>query len=125
MNCKVQRKHCRDQTNARQRKKVEIIKVDTPHFDDEIEKGDVAKTFGELVTSDSTFAIKRDSSSTARNGDTTALVVRDRGTGWIATYPAKRKSADDIKVAVNDFKGSETIRRWYSDGALGLHVVCR
>ena len=43
----------------------------------------------------------------------------------IATYPAKKKSAEDIKSAVNDLKGSETIRRWYSDGAPELHAVCR
>ena len=43
----------------------------------------------------------------------------------MAAYPAKRKAAEDIKVAVQDFKGSETIQRWYSDGAPELHAVCR
>ena len=71
------------------------------------------------------FAIKRNSTSIARHGDTTALVARDKGTGWIAAYPSKRKSADDIKMAVNDFKGSETTKRWYSDGAPELHAACR
>ena len=37
----------------------------------------------------------------------------------------QQKAAEDIKVAVNDFKGSETIQRWYSDGAPELHAVCR
>ena len=27
--------------------------------------------------------------------------------------------------AVNNFKGATTIKRWYSDGAPGLHAVCR
>ena len=125
MDCKVQRKHCRDQAKARQRKTVDITKVDKPHDADEIEKVDTPKKFGDLITSDSIFAIKRSSTSSARHGDTTALVVRDRGTGWIASYPAKRKSGEDIKGAVNDFKGSEKISRWYPDGAPELHAVCR
>jgi hypothetical protein len=91
---------------------VDTLKTDKNFADEEIDnKSDAPKTFGELVTSDSMFAIKRNSTSTARHGDTTSLVVRDKGTGWIASYPSKRKSADDIQVAVNDFKGSETIKR--------------
>ena len=77
------------------------------------------------MTSDSISAIKRSSTSAARHGDTAALVVRDKATGCIAAYPSKRKSATDIKAAVIDFKGSETIKRWYSDGAPELHVACR
>ena len=125
MNCKVQRKHCRDQTKARQRKKSETIKIDVPHVDDEIEKGDAPKNFGELVTSDSIFAIKRNASQTRREGDTTALVVRDRASGWIATYPARRKSAQEIKSAVYDSEVSDPTHRGYSDGALELRDVYR
>ncbi len=104
---------------------VDITKNDKPYAAEEIDKSDAPKVFGDLVSSDSIFAIKRSSVSTARHGDTTALVVRDKGTGWIAAYPSKRKSAEDIKLAVNGFKGSETIKRWYSDGAPELHAVCR
>ena len=125
VDCNVQRKHCRYQAKARQRRRTQIIKVDTSTVDDEIDEVDAPKNFGDLVTSDSIFTIKRDASSTVRGSDTTALVVRDRATGWIATYPAKKKSAEEIKSAVNDFKGAETIRRWYSDGAPELHAVCR
>ena len=125
MNCKVQRKHCRDHNKSRQRKMVDVTKVDKPYADDEIEKHDAPKVFGDLATSDSIFAIKRSSTSTARHGDTTSLVVRDKATGWIASYPSKKKSAEEIKEAVNDFKGADTIKRWYSDGAPELHAVCR
>jgi hypothetical protein len=125
MNCKVQRKHCRDQTKARTRKGTETIKIDNPYVDVEIENDDTPKKFGDLVTSDSIFTIKRSSTSTARHGDTTALVVRDRGTGWIASYPSKRKSAEDIKGAVNDFIGSDIVTRLYSVGAPELPAVCR
>ena len=37
----------------------------------------------------------------------------------------QEESAEEIKAAVNDFKGSGTIKRWYSDGAPELHAVCR
>ena len=127
MNCKVQRKHCRDLEKARRRKLKETYKTEIPKDDEEIDKllTEKPKKFGDLVSSDSIFVIKRSSTSSARHGDTTALVVRDKATGWLAAYPAKRKAAEDIKVAVNDFKGSETIQRWYSDGAPELHAVCR
>ena len=68
--------------------------MNNPNVDDEIDEGNAPKNFGDLVTSSSSFAIKRNASSTVRGSDTTALVVRDRATGWIATYPAKKKSAE-------------------------------
>ena len=37
MNCKVQRKHCRDQTKARKRKGTETLKIDNPYAGVEIE----------------------------------------------------------------------------------------
>ena len=83
---------------------VDTLKADKHFGDEEIDKLDAPKLSGELVTSDSVFAIKRNSTSTARHGDITALVVRDKGIGWIAAYPSKRKPADDIQAAVNDFK---------------------
>ena len=86
MNCKVQRKHCRDHNKRRQRKLVEITK--TPAVDakiEDFEKMDDPKTFGDLVTSDSVFAIKRNSTNAARVNETTTLVVRDKATSWIAT----------------------------------------
>ena len=98
---------------------------DIDHDEINVDKLDDVKNFGDLVTSDSVFAIKRNSTSAARHGDTTALVIRDKGTGWIGAYPSKRKSAEDIQTAVNSFKGSETVKRWYSDGAPELHSVCR
>ena len=55
MNCKVQRKHCRDQSKARRRKMVDVLTVDKPHVDEEIEKDDAPNKFGGLVTSDSIF----------------------------------------------------------------------
>ena len=91
---------------------VDITKVPKPYADDEIEKHDAPKVFGDLATSDSMFAIKRSSIPTARHGDTTALVVRDKLTGWMAACPARRGAAEDIKVAVQDLKGSTTIERW-------------
>ena len=91
-NCKVQRKHCRDLEKARRRKNRETYTIEIPKGDEEIEKSqnttDQPKKFGDLVSSDSIFVIKRSSTSTARHGDTTALVVRDKATSWMAAYPS-------------------------------------
>ena len=91
---------------------VDVVKTAKDDGDVELPPHDVPKVFGDLVTSDSIFAIKRSSTSTARFNDTTALVVRDKATGWVGAYPSKRKSAGDILEAVNTFKGSEMIKRW-------------
>ena len=125
MNCKVQRKHCRDHDKSRKRKMVDVLKTDKPFPSDEHFKLDTPKDFGDLVTSDSVFAIKRNSTSPAKHGDTTSLVTRDKATGWVAAYPSKRKSTEDIMEAVNNFKGSQPIKRWHPDGAPKLHAVCR
>ena len=55
----------------------------TEKFDHELEEEseDVPKVFGDLVTSDSVFAIKRSSTSPAKAHGTTALVIRDKATG--------------------------------------------
>ena len=99
MNCHVQRKHCRDLTRARRKKKADVTKIKNPTtVDDEIGGLDAPHKFGDLLTSDSTFTIKRGSTSSARHGDTTALVVRDRGRGWVAAYPANRKSVEESKT---------------------------
>ena len=125
MNCKVQRKHCRDHEKRRKRRTVDVVTTPKDIDLDEInvDKLDDDKNLSDLVTSDSVFAIKRNSTSAARHGDATALVVRDKGTGWIGAYPSKRESAEDIETAVNSYKGSGTIKRWYSDGAPELHAV--
>ena len=125
MNCKVQRKHCRDLAKGRKRKMVDI--QETAKLDHELEdyNKDVPKAFGDLMTSDPIFAIKRSSTSPAKVHDTIALVVRDKATGWIGAYPAKRKSTEDVTEAVHSFIGSDKVKRWYSDGAPELHATCR
>ena len=101
------------------------MKTDKP-YDYEINgKVDAPNKFGDLVASDFVFAINRNSTSGVRRGGITALIDSDKGTGWIAAYPSKRKSAEDILAAVHNVKGSETIKGWYSDGAPELHAVCR
>ena len=79
-NCKVQRKHCRDKEVANNKKHERTIKRSPT------EVGDVKDTaptdFGELITSDSIFVLRKESAPRARHGGTTALVARGRGTGW-------------------------------------------
>jgi transposase InsO family protein len=42
-----------------------------------------------------------------------------------SSIPITEEIGAEIMVAVNDFKGSGTIKRWYSDGAPELHAACR
>ena len=124
-NCKVQRKHCRDKVKAKKRKHEQTIKLHvTPKEGTETSLDTTPKKFGDTVTSDSIFVIRKNL-GTSRTGDTTALVIRDRGTKWTMSYPAKSKSSDEVKEAVQDFKGAENVQLWYSDGAPELHVACR
>ena len=123
MDCKEQRKDCRDRNAGRQRKLVDVVKTDK--VDSQHEITDAPKAFGDLVTSDFIFAIKRSSTPPARFNDTTSLVVRGKATGWVAAYPSKRESDEHIMEAVNNYKGSDLVKRWYSDGAPELHAVCR
>ena len=105
-----------------------IIKTDISPGLQDVEKELETATpdkFGDLVASDSIFGLRNGSTNTARNGDTTALVIRDRASGWVNGYPAKGKTHNDVRAAVQDFTGSDKIQRWYSDGALELHSVCR
>ena len=41
------------------------------------------------------------------------------------SMPFPKKSVEDLMGAVSNYKVSETIKRWYSDGAPELHAVCR
>ena len=84
---------------------------------------DGPQTRCDLVTSDSVFAIKRNSTNPARVNETTTLVIRDKATSWIAEYPAKRKSTEDIMEAVVHFKGSETISAGTQTGHLS-YIAC-
>ncbi len=52
------------------------------------------------------------------------MVIRDRGTGWTMSYPAKNKSAEEIKVAAQGLVGRDQVKLWYFDGAPQLHAVC-
>ena len=124
MNCTVQRKHCRDHVKGRQKKLVDVTKTDKSEGY-EFEKHDAPKAFGDLVTSNSIFATKTNSTNPVKSNHTTALFVKYKATDWIAAYPTRRKTAEDSTEAVNDFKGADKIQRWYSDGAPELHAACR
>ena len=127
-NCKVQRKHCRDRGEARKRRSTTTIKLDTtPTIKDDVKdnKSTTPEKFGDLITSDSIFVTERGAASAERPGDTTALVIRDRGSGWVMGYPSKGKTSEGIKGAVIDINGAEAAKLWYSDGAPELHAACR
>ncbi|MCP4243319.1 MAG: transposase family protein, partial [bacterium] len=54
-------------------------------------------------------------------GERAALVVKDRGTGWLSCYPVKDKSGDLARQALQHFRGSRNnVRLVYTDGSLEL-----
>ncbi len=121
-NCKMQRKHCRDKNNKKQKGK-KVIVLNMPDVDKE-NAPEGPKRFGDLVTSDSIFVLKKKTKK-QHDGDTTALIIKDRGSGWLMGYPAASKAAEEMRVDVQDFVGGDQVKLWYSDGALELHAACR
>ena len=56
--------------------------------------------------------------------ESTAHVIKDRGSGWTMAYPAFTKSAAQMKQDILHFTGGQKISRWYSDGAEEIHAAC-
>ena len=56
--------------------------------------------------------------------DSTARVIKDRGTGWTRAFPAANKSAQQMMQDMLQFTGGQRIKRWYSDGADEIHAAC-
>ena len=80
------------------------------------------KEFGELVTSDSMFLLKKEQKKSGL--DSTAHVIKDRGAGWTRAFPAANKSAQQMMQDMLQFTGGQRIKRWYSDGADEIHAAC-
>ena len=66
------------------------------------------KKFGDLVTSDHVFMLKRGETPKAMN--TIALVCRDRATKWTMAYPAADKSEKTTIQADKNLKGVKVSR---------------
>ena len=64
--------------------------------------GPEPQAFGENVTADHVVINEHDEGV---GGERAALVVLDRGTGWIDCYPVADKSADEATRALGDFVG--------------------
>ena len=113
--CKVPRKQRRDK-----KKKPAFYKPDAKSKEDNEDK---LVKFGDLITSDHIMALNERSKS--RHGDTTAHTCRDRATRWLEGFPAANESKTNIIAQIHQLLGSETCKRWYSDGAPELHAACK
>ena len=58
------------------------------------------------------------------HGDTTSLTVRDRATGWLEGFPAATKSQESAVIALQQFLGNQTMKRFYGDCAAELYAAC-
>lgn len=73
----------------------------------------------------STTLTNKSSALAGRHGDTTALVIRDRCSGWAMGSPSKGKTTDGIERAVIQLNGADKVKLWHSDGVPELHAACR
>ena len=58
-------------------------------------------------------------------GDRSALVIGDRGTGYIEGFPLGTKSADETELALMEFAGNARIRRAWTDCSPELILACK
>ena len=112
MNCKMQRRHARDKTKRRRQRRETTEGVDAllqePVAEEESDEN-APKEFGELVTSDSIFLLKRKQAESGINS--TAHVIKDRGTGWTRAFPAANKSSQQMMQDMLHFTGGQKIQR--------------
>jgi hypothetical protein len=83
------------------------------------EAGARPKEFGELITADHMVLRAPDAGAL---GELAALVIFDRGTGWIGCYPVPDKTADSAFGALSHFAGpmdqaQASATHFYSDNA--------
>ena len=75
--------------------------------------------FGIIVTAD--HLIAHSEKSMGMTGEQDALVVKDRGTGWLECVPLASKSADDAYLALQDIRGPKGyIHYLYTDNSREL-----
>jgi hypothetical protein len=71
--------------------------------------------FGDLITFD--FVDTRKTTKLGYDTVKEILIIRDRYTGIVQSYPSKTKNTEDVVRAVRYFMGRRTIREAYSDKA--------
>ena len=79
--------------------------------------------FGENVTADHVIINESDEGV---DGERAALVILDRGTGWIDCYPVAVKTAEESVRALGDFVGPIVeVANFYSDNSPELIRAAR
>ena len=76
-------------------------------------------SFGQCVTADHILAHGR--MSHGAGGQTDALVVLNRATGWLNCFPLGSKSADDTVMALLEFTGRQKIYLFVYRSVIGAH----
>ena len=84
---------------------------------------EVPLKFGDLITAD--HAIMKDPEEMSARGDMTTLVVMDRFTHWLSSYPSPTNDADSTELALKHFMGGSKVKRAYTDGSGELAVACK
>ncbi len=57
-------------------------------------------------------------------GERDALVIKDRGSGWLSCYPVVNKSGDVARQALQHFRGPRNnVRYVCTDGSLELQAA--
>ena len=82
----------------------------------EEDSGPIPKEWGDALTADHAI-LNEDSQS--RYADQDALVVFDRGTSWLQSYPVKNKSAEQAKLAFQKLLGPDKPKSVYTDNSKG------
>ena len=73
-----------------------------------------ALIFGELVTCD--YLVANGAPSQGLHGETTALVLMDRATGWLEVHPEAHRTSEKTQLAFRWFQGfRDVIQTLYSD----------
>ena len=77
--------------------------------------------FGELITADQVVA--NSYTSMGVTGDKSAIVIGNRGTGYIEGFPLGSK--DETELALMEFAGSAKIRRAWTKCSPELTLACK
>ena len=83
-----------------------------------------AEVFGDIVTAD--HIVMGAELDKGVGNEKAAVVVLDRATGWIDTYPVPDKSSSQAYTALKDFAGPRGyVRLFHSDGSNELAAAAK
>ena len=91
-----------------------------------IKQGPIPEFFGDEVTCDNWIITPKNGINLRGiDGETCALVFRDRATNWVQCVPQKKHTKQETKSALQYIKGIETFVRFHSDGSGEIDQACK